>query len=134
MKSSNHYYTPFKSNLTTMNTRHNTLSLHSTYHPRKFNNLKNTTTLQANTTITKSKPAKANKKGSTIKQKVKVKFQKKNRGKVSKKTSGNERGCSLSEDVLVSNREVYKGLRESVNNESTSQLLSKISVIFDLVL
>lgn len=137
VNSSSKYYTPFKSNLTTMNTNHNTLSLHSTYHPRKFfNTLKDTTILEAHTTITKSKAAKSNKKGSTVKQKAKAKFQKKKSGKISKKSSGKiqEMASSVCKDMVVSNRQLYKGLRESLNYESTSQLLSKISAIFDLVL
>jgi hypothetical protein len=135
VRSNTKYYTPFKSNLTTMNTNHNTLSLHSTHHPRKFFNTLKDATIEAHTTIkTKTKQARS-KKGSTVKQKAKAKFQKKNSTKVSKKPSGKtqERGSSVTQDMVVSNRQLYKGLRESLNYEGTSLLLSKISAIFDLV-
>lgn len=87
VRSSSKYYTPFKSNLTTMNTNHNTLSLHSTYHRKFFKDTKDTITLEANTTTKTKTKQPSTKKGSTTKNKVKAKFQKKNSNKASKKPS-----------------------------------------------
>jgi hypothetical protein len=86
-KSSKKYYTPFKSNLTTMNTNNNTLSLYSTKKvpPKKFYSFnKDISTIEL-----EQRKSSNNKKSEVKKSKVKTKFQKKMSKKTSKKVSMN---------------------------------------------
>lgn len=135
-KTNKKYQTPNKSLLTTTNTHNITLSMYSLKSKSKYQEPPRPTTASykpIQPTANRGKSEMSKKMNSKMKVKVsKVKTKKLSKGnkkKIAKKIVEETK----KEEVLQTNKEFFKHIRESVDCQSTSAFLSKISDIFDLV-
>jgi phosphoribosyl-ATP pyrophosphohydrolase len=134
-KTNKKYQTPNKSLLTTTNTHNITLSMYSLKSKSKHqepqrptitsNNQIQPTAIRGKSEINKKMGSKTKVKVSKTKTK---KLSKSNKKKIAKKVVEETK----KEEIMQTNKEFFKHIRESVDCQSTSAFLSKISDIFDL--